>query len=96
MTKSTCTAFCMLCNIVLNILSSPEYKVLSVSYCDSAVSDVPRVSYVFRHATCGINFLPCVRSRGHSFSTIIMKLGQNVCLDKISDNFENGSCRIKN
>ena len=24
---------------------------------------------------------PCVRSRGHIFSLIIMKLGQNVCLD---------------
>ena len=28
---------------------------------------------------------PCVRSRGHIFSPIIMKLGQNVCLDKIFD-----------
>ena len=25
----------------------------------------------------------CVHSRGHIFSPIIMKLGQNVCLDKI-------------
>ena len=24
-----------------------------------------------------------------------MKLGQNVCLDKISDEFENGSCQSK-
>ena len=39
---------------------------------------------------------PCVRSRGHIFSPIIMKLGQNVCLDKFSDEFENGSCRVKN
>ena len=38
----------------------------------------------------------CVRSRGHIFSPFIMKLGQNVCLDKISDVFENGSCRVKN
>ena len=37
---------------------------------------------------------PCVRSRCHIFSTIIMKLGQNVCLDKILDAFENGSCLI--
>ena len=35
---------------------------------------------------------PCVRSRGHIFSPIIMKLGQNVCLDEISDKFENRSC----
>ena len=26
---------------------------------------------------------PCVRSRGHIFCWILMKLGQNVCLDEI-------------
>ena len=35
---------------------------------------------------------PCVRSRGHIFSPITMKLGQSVGLDEISDKFENGSC----
>ena len=39
---------------------------------------------------------PCVHSRGHIFSPIIMELGQNVCLDKIWDKFENVSCRVKN
>ena len=39
---------------------------------------------------------PFVRSRGHIFSLIIMKHGQNVCLDKISNKFENGSFRVKN
>ena len=39
---------------------------------------------------------PCVRSRGHIFSPIILKLGQNVCLDEISDKLENGSCQVKN
>ena len=39
---------------------------------------------------------PCVRSRGHIFSLIIIKRGQNYCLYKISDEFENGSCRVKN
>ena len=39
---------------------------------------------------------PCVHSRGQILSPIIMKLSQNVCHDKISDNFENGSCRIEN
>ena len=34
---------------------------------------------------------PYVRSRGHIFSPILMKLGQNVCLDEISDEFEIGS-----
>ena len=37
-----------------------------------------------------VNFLACVHSRGHIFSQIIMKLGQNVCLDEISDKFEKG------
>ena len=39
---------------------------------------------------------PCVHSRGHIFSPIHIKLGQNVCLNEISHEFENGSCRIKN
>ena len=39
---------------------------------------------------------PCVRSRGHIFSRILMKGGQDVCLDDISDEFENGSCGVKN
>ena len=38
---------------------------------------------------------PCVCSRGHIFSPIIMKLGQNVFLDKILDEYENGSCMIQ-
>ena len=33
----------------------------------------------------------CDRSRGHIFSAIIMKLCRNVCLDEISDQFENWS-----
>ena len=38
---------------------------------------------------------PYVCSRGHIFSLIIMKLGQNVCYDKISDMLEKGSCWVK-
>ena len=38
----------------------------------------------------------CVRSRGHVFSPIIMELGKNVCLDKISDEFETWSGHVKN
>ena len=30
----------------------------------------------------------CVHPIGHIFSPIIMKLGQNVCLDEISDEFK--------
>ena len=32
----------------------------------------------------------CAGSRGHIFSPIILKLGQNVCIDKISDEFKIG------
>ena len=71
------------------IFSSPEHEVLMVSYCDRAVSGV-------RPASSVVNFLPCVRSRGHSFGRILMKVGQDVCLDEISDEFENGSCGVKN
>ena len=39
---------------------------------------------------------PYVRSRGHIFSPIIIKLGWNVCLNEISDKFENGSCQVIN
>ena len=39
--------------------------------------------------------IPCVRSRGHSFSQIIIKLGQNFCLDKIKYKYENGSRQVK-
>ena len=38
---------------------------------------------------------PYVRSKGHIFCPIIMKLDQNVCLDEISDEFDNRSCRVK-
>ena len=75
--------------ITVTVFSSPEHEVLMVSYWDSAVSGVRRASSV-------VNFLPCVRSRGHSFGRILMKVGQDVCLDEISDEFENGSCGVKN
>ena len=39
---------------------------------------------------------PCVHCRGHIFSLIIMKLGHNVCLDEILDEFENRSCQVIN
>ena len=39
---------------------------------------------------------PYVYSRGHIFSLIIMKLGQNVFLDEIWKEFQNGSCWVKN
>ena len=39
---------------------------------------------------------PCVPSRGHIFSLIIMKLGENVSLDKILYKFGKGSCWVNN
>ena len=39
---------------------------------------------------------PCVCFRGHIFYSVLMKLSQNVGLDKISDKFENRSCGVKN
>ena len=39
---------------------------------------------------------PCVHARGHIFNVILMKLGQNVCLDEILDEFENRSCWVEN
>ena len=39
---------------------------------------------------------PCVCSRGHICSPIIVRLGQNVYLDEVSSEYENGSCWLKN
>ena len=36
---------------------------------------------------------PCLRSRGHIFSLMIMKLDQHVCLDEILI-FEYWSCQV--
>ena len=38
---------------------------------------------------------PYVRSRGHIFSQIIVKLGQNVCLDELMEKFEIGCVESK-
>ena len=38
---------------------------------------------------------PCVCSGGHIFSVVLIKLGQNVCLDKISEELKNGSYWVK-
>ena len=39
---------------------------------------------------------PCVHHIGHIFSPALLREGQNVCLDDISDEFENRSCWCKN
>ena len=38
---------------------------------------------------------PCLRSRCHIFSQILVKFGLNVCLDIISDEFEIGSYGVQ-
>ena len=38
----------------------------------------------------------CVCTRGHIFSPIIMKSGQNICLEEMSDKLGNGLCWVKN
>ena len=39
---------------------------------------------------------PCVCSRGHIFSLIIMKFSQNIFIDKILVLFDNGSFLVEN
>ena len=43
-----------------------------------------------------IKDIHCVCSTGHISCSIDLKVAQNVCLDKISDEFEFGSCGIIN
>ena len=74
------------CIFLTTCFISPEHKVLRVSYCD-------RAAFVVRHSSS--NFYAFVRSRGHIFSHILMKLVQNVCLDGISDEFEPSLYRVK-
>ena len=38
----------------------------------------------------------CVPCSGHIFGSMLIKLGKDVCLNKISDVFENGSCGLQN
>ena len=38
---------------------------------------------------------PCICSRGHIFSPAVLKVGQFVCLDDISNDFESGPCGVK-
>ena len=38
----------------------------------------------------------CVSCRGLNFGPILMKHGQNVCLNQMADEFEIGSCVTKN
>ena len=68
------------------IFSSPEHKVLRVSYCDSAMSDVCCAS------SC-VNFLPCVCSRGYICRPIIMKMVRMFVLMKSRTSFKMGHAR---
>ena len=35
---------------------------------------------------------PCMHHRGHVFSPVLLKDGQNVCLDDVMNEFENWTC----
>ena len=45
---------------------------------------------------CVVNFSPCVRSRGHIFRLIIMKLDQNVNFVLINSRTSSKRCQFKN
>ena len=61
-----------------------SHKSLKIGYVGSKTTSLGQISEK-----------PCLRSRGHIFSPIMMKRSQSDFLDKISDNFENGSSRVK-
>ena len=70
--------------------------------CDQNVC-LDEISDWFKNGSCWVKTRslvqilekPCVRSRSHIFSLIIMKIGQNVCHDEISDVVENGSGQVR-
>ena len=61
------------------IFSSPEHKVLKVSFSDRAMSVVHRACV----RACVRQHLSCQRDRGHIFQPIITEIGVDMCLDKI-------------
>ena len=63
-----------------------EHVFLKGSYCGLPMSVVPHASTFT---------LPCGRSRGHISCSINLKFGQNVCLDKISDESKFGLGKMK-
>ena len=62
--------------VIYVFISSPEQNVLKVSFSGHPMLVVRR------------QHLPCGHFRGHISCSIDLKVGQNVCLDKISDEFE--------
>ena len=54
-------------------------------------------SYRVKHWVSRSNLLKktCVRSRRHIFRPVLVEFGQNVCLNEVSDDFENRSCLQK-
>ena len=74
--------------VQLVLFSSPDHEVLRVSYCDSAVC-------IVRLASSVINFLACVCSRGHIFSLIGMKFGQDICHDESQMSLKMGHVESK-
>ena len=66
------------------VFSSPEHKVLRVSYCDHSPS-------VICPSICRPLTFPCLHSSIYKYQPISTKLGQNIYDYKISDEFYYGS-----
>ena len=90
---------CFLCVRSTSLLKTPWEKAKSLVRTTS-----PFIIVIVLCPSCGVtldgrqyvvNFLPCVRDSGQTFGPILLKLGQNVCHDEISDDSENRSCRVK-
>ena len=74
------------------IFSSLEHEVLRISCCDSNVFVVVCASFIACHQLFGL----CTHQRPHFQSDYHETSSECVCLDEISNEFENGSCQVKN
>ena len=68
------------CVLLFFFVSSPEHNMLKVSFCDCPKSVMHRPP----------------STRGHISCSVDLKIGQNICLDEISDELKFGSSRVKN
>ena len=75
-----------------SLFSSPEHKVLRVSYCDHSLSVVVRLSICLSVRPFTFS---CLHSSIYKYQSISTKLGQHVYDHKISDEFDYGSNRTR-
>ena len=71
---------------------------LGQNVCLDEISDESKMGYVGSKTSSLGQILekPCLHSRGHIFSPIIMKLGQNICHDENSGQVRNGLFQVNN